>query len=114
MSLQSAPSLRGARAFARILYVISDREGVAPSDLLAASRGRARIAAARQLAMYLCHVGAGRSLTDVGLFFGRDRTTVAHACRLIEDRRDDPVFDGRLDELERISLAQDRGAGVGG
>ena len=49
MSLQSASSLRSPRAFARILHVISDREGVAPSDLLATSRGRAPIAAARQL-----------------------------------------------------------------
>jgi len=31
----------------------------------------------------------------------RDRTTAAHACRLIEDRRDDPELDGRLEHLER-------------
>jgi hypothetical protein len=31
----------------------------------------------------------------------RDRTTVAHACGLVEDQRDDPNFDFRLDHLER-------------
>jgi hypothetical protein len=32
--------------------------------------------------------------------FGRDRTTVAHACLIVEDRRDDPVFDRILELLE--------------
>jgi chromosomal replication initiation ATPase DnaA len=41
------------------------------------------------------------SLTEVGHLFERDRTTVAHACGLIEDKRDDPDFDHRLDHLER-------------
>jgi chromosomal replication initiation ATPase DnaA len=51
--------------------------------------------------MYLAHVGCGVSLTEVGRLFERDRTTVAHACGLIEDKRDDPDFDYRLDHLER-------------
>ncbi len=50
--------------------------------------------------MYLAHVGCGLSLTQTGRLFGRDRTTVAHACGVIEDRRDDPVFDRVLDLLE--------------
>ncbi len=56
---------------------------------------------ARQMAMYLAHVGCGVSLTEVGHLFERDRTTVAHACGLVEDRRDDPDFDHRLNHLER-------------
>jgi hypothetical protein len=32
--------------------------------------------------------------------FGRDRSTAVHACRLIEDRRDDPSFDAVFDALE--------------
>jgi len=36
------------------------------------------------------------SLTEVARGFARDRTTVSHACHLIEDRRDDPDFDARL------------------
>ncbi len=68
--------------------------------LAAENRGVARIAEARQVAMYLAHVACGLSLTDVGRAFGRDRTTVAHACAVIEDRRDDLVFDRALDLLE--------------
>jgi hypothetical protein len=39
------------------------------------------------------------SLTEVGAMFGRDRTTVAHACLRVEYRRDDPNFDRALDVL---------------
>ena len=74
--------------------------GVGYDDLHGITRGRARIAFARQVAMYLAHVACRLSLTDTGRLFGRDRTTVAHACTVIEDRRDDPVFDRALDLLE--------------
>jgi chromosomal replication initiation ATPase DnaA len=70
-------------------------------EFRAPTRGSARAAFARQVAMYLAHVGCGVSLTEVGRLFERDRTTVAHACGLIEDKRDDPDFDYRLDHLER-------------
>jgi hypothetical protein len=51
--------------------------------------------------MYLAHVGCGVSMTEVGYLFERDRTTVAHAYGLVEDKRDDPDFDYRLNHLER-------------
>jgi hypothetical protein len=69
--------------------------------LVAANRRRAPIAFARQLAMYLCHVVADMSLRDVALEFGRDRTTVSHACHAIEDRRECPIFDRQIEHLER-------------
>jgi len=65
------------------------------------SRCRTDTARARQLAMYLSHVVLGRSLTEIGDAFGRDRTTVAHACAVIEDLRDDPAFDAEVSALER-------------
>lgn len=74
--------------------------GIADRDLRRATRGRAHVALARQVAMYLAHVGCGLSLTETGRLFARDRTTVAHACGVIEDRRDDPIFDRVLDLLE--------------
>lgn len=76
--------------------------GVAEGDLFRSSRGKARVALARQTAMYLAHVSCRLTLTDVGLVFRRDRTTVAHACSVVEDRRDDPVFDRALELLEWI------------
>ena len=74
--------------------------GIAYKDLRRTTRGRAKVALARQVAMYLAHVGCGLSLTETGRLFERDRTTVAHACGVIEDRRDDPIFDRALDLLE--------------
>lgn len=71
------------------------------NELHAPTRRSAQTAFARQVAMYLAHVACGVSLTDVGILFGRDRTTVAHACGLVEDKRDDPDLDCRLDHLER-------------
>ena len=66
----------------------------------------ARAAAfARQIAMYLAHVGFGLSMAEIGRAFGRDRTTVLHACHLIEDRRDEVRFDQLLDHLEQAAIA---------
>lgn len=65
------------------------------------TRGKATVARARQTAMYLCHTSLALSLTQVGQLFARDRTTVGHACRLVEDLRDDKDFDLQLTCLER-------------
>lgn len=101
-----------ATAFARLV------EGLALADLSrqrrlagvagvarlrGASRGPARVAQARQRAMYLAHVAGGFSLSAVGLAFGRDRTTVRHACALWEDARDDRAVDAALG-LQEIAL----------
>lgn len=66
------------------------------------SRGQAQVAHARQVAMYLMHCAFGISHTDIGRTFGRDRTTASHACTIVEDRRDDPVYDRTLSNLEEI------------
>jgi len=84
-----------------LLRFVAAARGVATRQLLLPSRGEADVALARQLAMYLMHVVLGRVYHDVGRFFGRDRTTVSHACALIEDLRDDPQFDAEVGRLER-------------
>lgn len=71
-------------------------------DLGSTNRGPARVALARQVAMYLTHVACGLTLTDVGRLFARDRTTVAHACAVVEDLRDDAKFDRVLELVELI------------
>jgi len=82
-----------------VISLVADRCGVDAMDLLRNSRSQAHIAAARQLAMYLVNVKLGRTMTDIGALFGRDRTTVSHACRVIEDRREG-AFDQEVDRLE--------------
>ncbi len=88
--------------------------GVAAADLRTPGRGRAPVAFARQTAMYLAHTGLGLNYSEVGRLFRRDRTTAAHACQVVEERRDDPRIEATLTQLERAcaSLIGD-GAGEG-
>lgn len=65
------------------------------------SRGGASVAFARQVAMYLAHVACALTLTEAARIFGRDRTTAAYACGVVEERRDDPLFDRIIELLER-------------
>jgi chromosomal replication initiation ATPase DnaA len=81
-------------------YSISTVFRISPYEMRAGQRRRENVAFARQVAMYLAHVVGGLSLTDVGRLFQRDRTTVAHACALVEDLRDDPRFNRCLAFLE--------------
>jgi chromosomal replication initiation ATPase DnaA len=77
-------------------HVVSAMLAVPRRELRSARRCDARVAFARQVAMYLAHVALGLSMTRVGALFGRDRTTVAHGCAVVEDRRDEPAFDRAL------------------
>lgn len=80
---------------------LAAREFDVPVPLLETeTRGRADAAFARQVAMYLAHTVFGLSQAQVADRFGRDRTTVRHACALVEDRRDDPRTLARLRRLE--------------
>lgn len=71
------------------------------------SGGKSRRAHAhvRQIAMYVCHVTLPLSMEEVACAFGRDRTTVSHACRVVEDRRDDPAYDAFVGTVERMAAA---------
>ena len=73
--------------------IVAGAFGIAPAALRADRRGARRIAFARQVAMYLAHVTLGMRLSDVGRHFGRDRTTVGHACAKVEDCRDEERID---------------------
>jgi hypothetical protein len=82
-----------------VVAMVCAAYGISRAELMSPSRNRAPVARARQVAMYLEHVVAGLSMTTVGLLFGRDRTTASHACRLIEDERDNPKVDLVLEIL---------------
>lgn len=69
------------------------------SDLFAPTRREIEIARRRHIAMYLLAINEGLGMSPVGRIFRRDRTSVGHAIRKIEDLRDDTAFDGLLDLL---------------
>lgn len=72
------------------------------AEMLSGRRGSAEIARARQIAMYLLHTSLSIPYADVAVMFARDRTTVSHACRTIEDLRDDPMHDDQIVRLEEM------------
>lgn len=76
--------------------------GLSAEEVLEGKRGCAQVAFARQVAMYICHTSFELSLARVAAAFQRDRSTVAHASRAIEDRRDDPSFDRWISDLEAM------------
>lgn len=76
--------------------------GVPLDDIVKPRRGSSGAAFARQVAMYLCHVGFELSLARVAAAFGRERSTVAHACHVIEDKREDETFDDWIAALEAM------------
>lgn len=70
-------------------------------DIDCTRRCCSKVALARQVAMYLARTGLGLSLPAVGRLFDRDRTTVSHACQVVEDLRDEARMDFLLGCLER-------------
>lgn len=59
----------------------------------------------RQIAMYLSHVVLSVPYQGIATAFGRDRTTVVHACAVVEDRRDDAGYDHFVEQCERCVKA---------
>jgi len=82
------------------------------NELCAPNRGDAYTAFVRHVAMYLTHITYGLTLDEVGLGFGRDRSTASYACHRIEDLRDDPRLDRRLSLLEEMLRAARMGASL--
>ena len=95
------PDAPAAPEAAQIDVLVAHAFSVNPDAIRAPRRGSARAAFARQVAIYLSCTGFGLTLTAAGELFGRDRTTVAHACRVVEKLRDDPDVDATVGMLER-------------
>jgi len=97
----ASPAATSSGVVQRVVSKVAADFEVDEQVLMASTRGAPRAAFARQVAMYLAHVVFAMNFAAVGRLFGRDRTTVAHACRVIEDGRDDGILDSRLAALER-------------
>lgn len=100
----SLPASLPIRSACRIVRQLIAEVTMLFGDRILLRRDRRRVAShVRQLAMYVCHVALRISMTDIGSAFGRDRTTVSHACHVVEDRRDDPAFDEFVTAIERMA-----------
>jgi hypothetical protein len=79
--------------------------GVSGKELRSPSRSTLAVSRVRQIAMYAAHVTLGFTMGHVGQGFGRDRTTVLHACHQIEDMREDAEFDRIVARVEQVVAA---------
>lgn len=90
-------------ALAQLVCAIVSIEFAVPiAELINPLKGPARMSYARQVAMYLMHVVFQIRITNVGRAFGRDPSTASYACHLIENEREDSLFDQKLQKLEEF------------
>ena len=78
------------RGLRRVVSTTAAAFGLGLEDVRSSRRGSADISFARQVAMYLAHARLGLPFAATGRLYHRDRTTARHACRQVEDRREDP------------------------
>jgi len=97
---QSEQKLSDNNRLRYLMGIVSQSTGIQIEDIVKPTRAYARAARARQICMYLAYTSYQWTLARVGKAFGRDRTTVGYACRLIEDLRDDPQFDRQIEVIE--------------
>ncbi len=90
-----------------VVRCVSAAFGLSMRALTTARRARPHAVFARQVSMYLLHVVFSLNPQVIGRLFGKDRSTVAHACQRVEDRRDDAAFDAFLHDLELAVSALD-------
>jgi chromosomal replication initiator protein len=86
---------------AHVQKEVAKKFNVDVGDLKGKSRGR-EIVIPRQVAMYLARELTELSLPALGKVFGRDHSTVLHACRKVEEHiARDAAFAAMLTELSR-------------
>ena len=71
-----------------IQKAVAEAFGVRPVDLKSKRRTK-NVVLPRQIAMYLCRTLTSSSLPETGHFFGgKDHSTVIHACKVIEEKKE--------------------------
>ena len=84
----------------RIINLVGGRFDVSAAALLAAGRGTQATSRARHVCMYLLRAVGGESYQAIGRRFGRDHSTVIHACRRVaRECRESAQFRAEVDAL---------------
>lgn len=119
---ESAGALSGAEGTSRgerameicegLIDIASALFNVSGKELRRTGRTTLSVARVRQIAMYVGHVVLGLPMGEIGRGFSRDRTTVLHACHLVEDLRDDEDFDRIVSTMEKVAMAAFRERGT--
>ena len=84
-------------------FIVCQVHGVPVEEMRKPTRGRPHVARARQIAIHLSHVVFAMSHRQLAQEFRRDRSTIHHACSLIETMREDSAqFDSTLRWMETL------------
>lgn len=86
-----------------MIDIAAELFNVSSKEIRLPGRSTLPVSRVRQVAMYVSHVVLRLTMSDVGVGFGRDRTTVQHACQVIEDLRDEREFDLLVAKVERVA-----------
>lgn len=85
------------------LFIAAQVYGVPVADMRAPTRGRPHVARARQIAIHLAARVFAMSHRQLAREFGRDRSTVCHACRRVAAMRAaSPEFEATLCWVESL------------
>lgn len=74
--------------------IVAQLYAVSAAEMRAPTRGRPRVARARQVAIHLARNVFRMSNQQLAVEFGRDRSTISHACQVIRRQR---MADGEFD-----------------
>lgn len=84
-------------------FVVAQVYGVTVEEMRKPTRGRPHVARARQIAIHLARSVFAMSHRQLAREFARDRSTIHHACHLIEGMREASTeFDSNLRWIESL------------
>ena len=86
-----------------VIDLMSALFGTSGRELREPGRGERSVSRVRQIGMYVARVTLGLRVVEIAAGFGRDKSTVVHACHIIEDLRDDVDFDRLVARAEHIT-----------
>ncbi len=102
-SIQDPAIFLAAQRASLAQFIAAQVYNIPVEELRKRTRGRPHVARARQIAMHLAQRVFAMTHRQLAAEFGRDRSTVQHACGLIEGlRQDSGEFDSTLRWMETL------------
>jgi chromosomal replication initiation ATPase DnaA len=102
-TIQDPAVFLAAQRISLAQFIVCQVHGVPVEEMRKPTRGRPHVARARQIAIHLARLVFAMTHRQLAQEFGRDRSTIHHACGLIEEMREDSAeFDSTLRWMESL------------
>jgi len=85
-----------------VIAAVALEFGVTEPDLIDPPKATPHLRFTRQIAMYLINTVYELNPSHIARIFSKDRSTVTHAFKVIEECREDPVLDMKIIHLENF------------